>query len=111
MMPPFEKRFQEKTTQEWLETLRQADQLVGPVYNYKEITSHPHVVANNMLPSISHRLGKVVRTVSNPVKLSKTPAQIRSGDPDIGQHTEEILTELGYSWEEICSLKEKKVIL
>ena len=46
-----------------------------------------------------------MRMVATPVQLSKTPVELRSGAPELGQHTEEVLLELGYSWEEIEALR------
>jgi crotonobetainyl-CoA:carnitine CoA-transferase CaiB-like acyl-CoA transferase len=48
--------------------------------------------------------------VGAPIKLSKTPLTIRSGAPEFSQHTEEVLLELGYSWEDIISFKDQNVI-
>ena len=45
--------------------------------------------------------------IGSPVHLSKTPAQIRRQAPEFGQHTEEVLLEAGYSWEEIATLRER----
>ncbi|GAH87156.1 unnamed protein product, partial [marine sediment metagenome] len=51
-----------------------------------------------------------VRGISSPVKLSEKPASIRRPAPELGQHTEEILLELGYNWGQIQRLKDNNVI-
>jgi crotonobetainyl-CoA:carnitine CoA-transferase CaiB-like acyl-CoA transferase len=48
--------------------------------------------------------------VANPIRLSKTPATIRMPAPEFGQHTEEILLEYGYTWEDISHLREQGII-
>jgi crotonobetainyl-CoA:carnitine CoA-transferase CaiB-like acyl-CoA transferase len=48
--------------------------------------------------------------IAPPVKFSKTPASVRTAAPEFGQHTEEVLLELGFTWEEIQELSEKKII-
>ncbi len=45
------------------------------------------------------------------VALSETPGSIRTAAPELGQHTEEVLLDLGYGWDEIASLREERVIL
>jgi len=49
--------------------------------------------------------------VNNPVKFCQNPASIRAPAPEVGQHTEEILLDLGYSWDDIAHLKDDRVIL
>ena len=51
-----------------------------------------------------------IKQVAFPVKFSETPAEIRTPPPSPGQHTEEILLELGYSWEDIGDLKEQEAV-
>jgi crotonobetainyl-CoA:carnitine CoA-transferase CaiB-like acyl-CoA transferase len=51
------------------------------------------------------------KAINSPVKFSQTPATIRSLAPEMGQHTEEILLELGYTWDDMAGLKKEGVIL
>ncbi len=102
--------FQQRTTEEWLKRLHKEDQVVGPVNNYADIMAHPHVKANDMLVTLDHHLGRKVNTVGNPIKMSKTPVVIRAADPVLGQHTEEVLLELGYTWDDITALRDEEVI-
>lgn len=52
-----------------------------------------------------------LKVVATPVKFCQNPASVRSSAPETGQHTEEMLLNLGYSWEDIAQLKEQEVIL
>ena len=105
-----DKIFLEQNADHWLERLREEDQIIGPVYNYADITAHPHLQENKMLLEIDHHSGQKAKTIGNPIKLSKTPVEVRSADPALGQHTEEVLLELGYSWKEISTLSEEGVV-
>jgi crotonobetainyl-CoA:carnitine CoA-transferase CaiB-like acyl-CoA transferase len=102
--------FKKHTVEEWLERLRKEDQVVGPVNTYADIMAHPHVITNDMLITLDHHVGCKVRTVGNPIKMSKTPIEVRKADPDLGQHNEEVLLELGYKWDDIVALRDEGVI-
>jgi len=102
--------FKQRPAHEWMERLNQEDQVVGPVNNYADIMAHPHVKTNDMLVTLDHHSGIKVNTVGNPIKLSKTPVELSAADPVLGQHTEEVLLELGYTWDEITELGDEEVI-
>ena len=54
-------------------------------------------------------IGKV-RVVGNPIKLSETPLHTKNPPPELGQHSEEILLEAGFSWEDIAAFRDKEVV-
>ncbi len=94
----------------WLRLLEAADIPCGPVQGYQELANDEQVSANDyIVESDDPQLGKV-RHPGIPVHLSETPGQIRPA-PDLGQHTEEVLQDLGYSWDEITRLREARTIL
>ena len=70
----------------------------------------PQAVANDVFPTYDHPAHGPVRIIASPFNLSETPATYRGPAPEFGQHTEEILLETGYSWEEIAGLKDQGVI-
>lgn len=102
--------FRTKTRDEWLEIMEQTDVCVAPVNTLDEVLADPQVLHRKMVVDIdSPGLGKV-KQVGISVKLSETPGEIRSLSPLLGQHTEEVLTDLGYSKDRIAKMRDKKVI-
>jgi crotonobetainyl-CoA:carnitine CoA-transferase CaiB-like acyl-CoA transferase len=103
-------RIRERSTAEWLERLEQAGVPAGPVLTVKEMLEHPQTAARGMVTEVPHtRLGKV-RTLGFPVRLTETPAEIRRGAPLLGEHTREVLRELGYDDRTILALEEQGVV-
>ena len=76
-----------------------------------ELTQDPQVLANDYVTEFNHPVFGPTKTVGFPIGFSKTPCSIRREAPELGQHTEEILTEiLSYTWDDIAKLKEAEVI-
>jgi alpha-methylacyl-CoA racemase len=99
-----------KTREEWFEFFRDKDVPVGKVYTFDEVFSDPQVLHRKMVVEVEHpTLGKV-RQPGIAVKLSETPGKIRRLAPIFGEHTEEILGELGYSQSQIADLRQSSVI-
>jgi crotonobetainyl-CoA:carnitine CoA-transferase CaiB-like acyl-CoA transferase len=96
-----EEVFRERTLSEWKERFDKLDLLWSPIQSPKEVLADPQVIENDMIVPFDHPEFGPIRVMSNPVKLSQTPATIRRPAPEFGQHTEEVLLELGYSWEDI----------
>jgi formyl-CoA transferase len=73
------------------------------VRTHADVVADPAVWANGYLQNVSTPAGEVA-VVASPVRFSGTPAQPGAVAPELGQHTEEVLLELGYSWEQIAAL-------
>jgi len=76
-----------------------------------EVANDPDVVRNEYIVEYDHPRRGRIKGIASPIKFSRTPAKIRSAAPELGQHTEEILVDLGYTWVKIEELKDKKVII
>lgn len=99
-----------KTTAEWLDLFRQADIWAGPVYGYAELVNDPQVAHNGSLVEYDHPTEGRMKTPGFPYKFSATPCQVRYGAPLVGQHSAEILGELGYDAETVAGLQSSGVI-
>jgi crotonobetainyl-CoA:carnitine CoA-transferase CaiB-like acyl-CoA transferase len=98
--------FATKPRDEWIEQL-QPRYFVQPIRTYLEIAEDPQAWANGYLDNIPREDGDPVPTVGLPVRLSRTPGSLRSLAPEFGAHTEEVLQEHGYAWEQIAELREQ----
>jgi crotonobetainyl-CoA:carnitine CoA-transferase CaiB-like acyl-CoA transferase len=97
--------FLEKDQWEWVEFLCEQGLPCAPVQDYGQLAEDPQVVANEYIVEYEHPSGERRKIVGPAVQLEKSPGSIRSGAPEFGQHTEEVLLEFGFEWDEIESLK------
>jgi len=102
--------FASKTINEWEMSFRKYDLIYAPVQSPVEVTTDPQALANDFFVDLPHPAGRF-KVVATPVKFIQNPASVRTPAPEVGQHTEEILLDLGYSWEDIAQLKDQGVIL
>jgi crotonobetainyl-CoA:carnitine CoA-transferase CaiB-like acyl-CoA transferase len=84
---------------------------VGPVNNAQDIFDDPHVKAREMLASVEHPgSNRTVTIAGSPIKFTETPAGVRHRAPLLGEHTDEILADAGFTADEIASLRSSEVI-
>lgn len=102
--------FAEKSVEEWMTLLEAADVLCSPVNNYSTLVNHPQVKASGLIVEQEHPKAGRFRTVATPVKFSRAPGRLRTAAPTLGQHTGEVLRELGCTGAEIQRLRESRVI-
>lgn len=96
--------FRKRTTAEWLALLEKAGVPAGPVLSIREMHAHPQTIAREMVPEVEHPIAGKVQTIGLPVKFSRTPGKVAAPAPLHGQHSREVLVELGYSEAEIEGL-------
>jgi crotonobetainyl-CoA:carnitine CoA-transferase CaiB-like acyl-CoA transferase len=104
------KLFLTKTRDEWFDFFRTKDVPVGKVYSLDEVFTDPQIQHRRMVMQMEHPTEGKVRQVGIAIKLSDTPGEVRSFPPVPGQHTDEILSGLGYSPQKIAELREEGVV-
>ena len=96
LVPLIEEITRAKPMQHWLDMLEDAGVPCGPILNYAQVFDDPHVRHRGMVQQLDHPVGGRINQLGPPVKLSATPARLRRPAPTFGQHTAEVLGELGY---------------
>ena len=97
--------FLTKTRDEWFELLSQKDIPAGKVYAVDEVFSDPQVLHRQMVVEVDHPTEGKLKHIGIAVKLSETPGEIRRLPPASGEHTRDVLLDLGYTKEEIEELR------
>ncbi len=104
-------KFATKTREEWFEVFKKEGLIYSPIQTLTEVVDDPQALANNYVAWFDHPVLGRTKMVGFPWDYSQTPASVRREAPELGQHTEEILLEMGYSWDNITELKDEKSIL
>ena len=102
--------FKQRTSDDWLQRLEECDVPAGPIYKMDEVFADPQVQHLGMAQAVDHPARGPIEVVGQPVVLERTPASIDTAAPDAGDHTDEILGELGMSASEIAQLKAENVV-
>jgi crotonobetainyl-CoA:carnitine CoA-transferase CaiB-like acyl-CoA transferase len=102
--------FSTKPAGEWVRAFADADLLATPINDYEDLSNDPQVIANYVDHIEPPDGSGPLPIVGLPVVFSKTPGHARGMAPEFGQHTEEVLLEAGYEWDEIAALKEEGAV-
>ena len=98
-----------KTKFEAMDVLNQHDIPCGPILSMKEIADEPSLRATGTVVEVDHPTRGKYLTVGNPIKMSDSPSDVKRS-PLLGEHTDEVLAELGYAADQIAVLRTEKVI-
>jgi crotonobetainyl-CoA:carnitine CoA-transferase CaiB-like acyl-CoA transferase len=99
-----------RASADWIEALNKAGVPSGPIYKMNEVFADPQVKHLAMTRVVPHPVLGDTEVVGQPIELSRTPWTIRTASPEPGEHTDAVLTELGYSRNEIAALRTAKVV-
>jgi formyl-CoA transferase len=111
LVPLLEVMTRKKTKGEWIALLEQANVPCGPINNFKEVFENEQVIARNVQINVPHPTVGSMKLVASPMKLSKTPTEVRMAPPTLGQHTSEVLQErLHLDKQSIDELRQKGII-
>jgi crotonobetainyl-CoA:carnitine CoA-transferase CaiB-like acyl-CoA transferase len=94
-----------RTSAQWVEVLDAAEVPVGPIQTVDEVVTDPQVLARGMVGEVEHPTAGTLRTIGCPVRLTATPPQVRTAPPLLGQHTDDVLAELGVDAERLTALR------
>lgn len=110
LVAELEKTFRSGPTSYWLERLEEAGVPAAPIMTVGRALEDTHVIQRGMVLEIDHPDAGRMRILGTPFKMSKTPGEVRSPPPRAGQHTDEILRELGFTREEIEAFRRIGVV-
>ncbi len=102
--------FRTRMYHEWIEILKAYNIIWSPVATPLEATQDEQARINEYFVDWDHPKYGKIKVLNNPIKLSETPAEIDKRAPDLGEHTEEVMEELGFSAEEIARMKKAGVV-
>jgi crotonobetainyl-CoA:carnitine CoA-transferase CaiB-like acyl-CoA transferase len=102
--------FRTRTRAGWIELLHQADVCAGPVLALDEVVRDRQLTGRGLFTEVDHPKLGPVRQIAFPVQMSATPGRVRTPPPELGEHTDSVLRELGYHGAAIAELRQKGVV-
>ncbi|MBS4214462.1 MULTISPECIES: CaiB/BaiF CoA transferase family protein [Neobacillus] len=103
-------QLQLKQVSDWMELFSANNIPCGPINTIDQVFDDPQVAARNMVVQVDHPEAGLVKLVGSPIKLSRTETRVERHPPMAGEHTDEILQEVGFTFEEISRLKADNII-
>lgn len=105
LIPVLEQEMATRSTEAWVAVLNTAGVPVGPIQTVDQALADPQVLARGMVAEVDHPTAGAVRLVNCPIRLSATPTTVRSAPPLLGQHTDEVLSELGFDPDAVATMR------
>lgn len=111
LIPLLAEMVKEKTKAQWITLLEAAGVPCGPINNLQEVFENEQVIARGIEMHVPHPTAGTMKLVASPMRLSKTPVEVRMPPPLLGQHTDEVLRdELGMSASQINELHQRGIV-
>jgi len=110
LMQIIEDIFATKTKEEWKNRLAGKNLIYSWVQTYGEVVNDPQAIENGYIREVDHPTAGRIKMAGFPIQVKGIPVRVDRA-PNLGEHTEELLLELGYSWEDITNLKDAEVII
>ena len=102
--------FAQRTLDEWAPSLDEHGIIWAPAQTISEVINDPQTRARRPFARISHPVAGEIELVDTPVKFGNAKVGVRGPAPELGQHTEEVLLESGYTWDDIARVRDEGVI-
>ncbi|ANY84673.1 CoA-transferase (plasmid) [Microvirga ossetica] len=107
LIEEIEKSLMQRSSEEWTGALLAAGVPAAPIYDYAQALQSEQASARQMVMEMQHPVEGTIKALGFPVKMSETPQEVRYPPPLLGQHTEAVLTELGYNSVKVQELRKK----
>ncbi|WP_432396856.1 CaiB/BaiF CoA transferase family protein [Pseudarthrobacter sp. L19] len=104
LIPAIEAIMRTRTTEDWVRALDEAGVPVGPIQTVDQALVDPQVLARGMVAELDHPTAGPMKVVGCPVRLTRTPASVRTAPPVLGQDTDQVLASLGLDTDRIQAL-------
>jgi crotonobetainyl-CoA:carnitine CoA-transferase CaiB-like acyl-CoA transferase len=111
LVPLLQDMFRKRSTREWITLLEEANVPCGPINRIDDVFADPQAIARALTVRVPHSTGRAIDLVASPLRLEKTPPEYRNAPPQLGEHTDAVLSEeLGLSSDELTRLRAAAVI-
>ena len=96
---------------DWAVIFKKNNVICGRVQTPAEVINDPQALANNFFTEVDHAEAGKIKLINTPVKFYQDSGSVKAAAPQVGQHTEEILLGIGYTWDDLSHFKDDRVIL
>ena len=110
LVPLLQEEFLKKPTAEWVTQIEAGGVPCGPINELSDVFADPQVLDRNMLLDVAHPTLGTIKQAGIPIKYSRTEGEIRMPPPLLGEHTRELLTEMGYTDDQLKDLADSEAI-